>query len=126
MIAEGQLDLFPRATEAHLEAAKRDLEKYQKAKLLCFEFEKKGIEKLKPKQQELYFECKEVIEELELAVRIIQDPEVRDVMKYRYIDGHPYTVTIEHFTRMMDDRTVDRKLNCGIESVAESLLAWRE
>jgi hypothetical protein len=55
------------------------------------------------------------------AVSIILDPEVRRVIDYRFLKGQRHKDTIIHFRSIMSDRTVDRRIQDGIESVANTL-----
>jgi hypothetical protein len=124
---EDQLDLFPRATEGDIRKAKRLLEKYKWAKRMCSVLEEGDVDSLHPKQQTFYRHWRQIVLDLDRAVKIILDPEVQEVLQYRYIEGHPYHLTVQHFIKKpMDDRTVDRKLNKGIESIAETLLLLQE
>ena len=116
----GQLDLFPRATEEDKETAKRKLSRYKRYVSIKIELEKRS--KLTPKQQVALEECNRNIIDLEGAVKLILDPEIREIVQYRYIEGNTWKLTVLHFANMMDDRTVDHKLRRGIESVAETLL----
>lgn len=113
-----QTELFPSATIDEIRKTKELLSNYQKYKRTVLTLQG---EDLTPNQQKALRDSRRNMIEIERAVNLILDPEVREVVRYRYIEGHSYTATVAHFARMMDDRTVDRKLNKGIESVAEAL-----
>jgi hypothetical protein len=115
-----QLDLFPQATADEIKKTKSLLAGYRKMKANVVEFERIGLENLAPKQRMTYNACARTVQEIERAVRLILDPEVRQIVEHRYIRGERRKVTVLRFSSM-HEATVDRKLNEGIESVANSL-----
>jgi hypothetical protein len=116
----GQLDLFPRANQQDLIQAKKLLIKYKwfQKMIASLEVEKE----LNEKEKSIYESCQRNIRNLDRAVNLILDPEVKDVIVYRYIEGNSHKLTVIKFTSAMDDRTVDRKISKGIESIAETLI----
>ncbi len=118
---EGQINLFPEASKQDIIEAKNKLRKYKKTKRLRDELEA-SEEPLTENEILALKESKRVMSEIERAVNIIIDPDVREVVTYRFIEGHSHKLTVLNFQSKMDDRTVDRKLIKGIESVAETLL----
>lgn len=116
-----QIELFPRASAAEIEKAKELLDEYEQSIRLRSVLEEESIEELSETERASYRKVVAKIKRIERAVKLILDEEVRGIIEFRYINGNTYTTTVHHYTKMMDDRTVDRKLNKGIESVAESL-----
>ncbi|MNW68765.1 hypothetical protein D3C74_476140 [compost metagenome] len=55
-----------------------------------------------------------------MAVNLIQDDGVKKVMEYRFLRGFPRWGTVNRF-QSITDRSVDRRIVRGIESVAETL-----
>ncbi|MFB9326980.1 hypothetical protein ACFFSY_13715 [Paenibacillus aurantiacus] len=123
-MAEHQLELFPRATAEQIEKTKRLLEEYQSCARICAAFEEEGIETLCETERASYNKSTSKVKRIRRAVKLIFDREIREIIEYRYLQENTYTDTIQQFTKAMDDRTVDRKLNKGIEAVAESLILF--
>lgn len=116
-----QLELFPKATEEEIKRAKELLEEYEKCLAIRTNFENDGLENLSADELKTYQKCIVKIKRIERAVKTILDSKIREIIEYRYIKCNNYTATAYHFTKEMDDRTLDRKLNKGIETVAEML-----
>ncbi|OMF37449.1 hypothetical protein BK133_05175 [Paenibacillus sp. FSL H8-0548] len=115
-----QVDLFPRATVTDIRDAKKHLNHFQKYESMAAELKRRGLDTLTVQQLNLYNLLISRLANLRSAVNLIIDTEVREIIEYRYIEGNKHAVTIEHFSGPMDDRTIERKLCKGIESVAES------
>jgi len=120
-----QLELYPSATEADKKIAKALLKKYRKNKKIVAEFERKGTGGLAKDQLKIYNTAKKQAESVESAVRLILDPEIREMVEHKYINGElrRHKDTLIRFSTW-DQSTVGRKLNEGIESVAESLILF--
>ncbi|ANY70422.1 hypothetical protein BBD42_30945 [Paenibacillus sp. BIHB 4019] len=116
-----QLELFPSASKEDIQEAKKRLNQYHKCQAVIAEFERRGLETLSIQQSAVYDQLKNRALDLSSAINLIIDVEVKEIIKYRYVEGNKHAVTVDHFAEMMDDRTVERKLQKGIESVAESL-----
>lgn len=118
--------LFPEATAADIKMTKRLLDKeYKRIRAIVADYEQRqGNE-----GQRLAYEAairKKV--EIERAINLILDSEAKEIVKFRYMDGHKNAVTIHHFVKKLgrDERTIARRLEDGIESVANTLLLWEE
>ncbi|RUS47554.1 hypothetical protein [Cohnella sp. AR92] len=96
------------------------MSKYRRLKSLVGALEQEGVDTLAPKQRKAYTAYKEATASIERAVRLILDEEVRRIIEMRYIKGQKYVVTVAYFGNM-HPATVARKINEGIESVANSL-----
>ncbi|WP_054029206.1 hypothetical protein [Bacillus sp. FJAT-28004] len=116
-----QMELFQRATVADIKEAKKHLNLLLKYQAMISEFERRGLETLAPQQHDLYTLLKNRVLNIHSSINLIIDVEIRNIIDYRYIAGNKHVVTLNHFAEGMDDRTVERKLCKGIESVAESL-----
>jgi len=116
-------ELFPSATSKDICLTKTLLVKYKRLKNLVVDFEKNNGH---DQQQVAYSKAKEATHNIERAVNLILDVDTRRIIEYRYLKGHSYKVTILHFNSTMADRTIDRKIIDGIESVANTLKLWGE
>lgn len=116
-----QMDIFPVADKLEIRNAKALLAGYRKTKAAAAEFERRGINTLAPSQTMKYNALQERVQAIESAVRLILDPEVRQIIETRYIKGERHKVTVLRFESRMHAATVHRKLIEGIESVANSL-----
>jgi hypothetical protein len=115
-----QLDLFPEATTDEIKQTKTLLARYRRMKSIVIELERSGVENLAPKQKKAYNAYLKTTQDIERAVRLILDDEVRRIIEIRYIKGERHKVTVLYFGNM-HPATVARKLNEGIISVANSL-----
>ncbi|MDQ6418687.1 hypothetical protein RB620_04470 [Paenibacillus sp. LHD-117] len=113
-----QLDFFEEATSEEIERAKSLLKRYRRHKDLLAELERMG--NLSDKQQAAYNLYLRMNQAIERSVRLIIDVEIRETIKMRFIDGVRRKEVVWHF-RSMDPSTVDRRINKGIISVANSL-----
>ncbi|RXZ77270.1 hypothetical protein EBB07_33915 [Paenibacillaceae bacterium] len=103
--------LFPVATTADVVKVRIMLTDYKKA-----------LRRLRnaPAEQPLQIQA---LRNLERAVDAILDPEIRSIMQYRFIQGHPRKAAIIKFN-LICARTLDRKIREGADSVANSLKTW--
>jgi len=115
-----QMELYPSATQADIKIAKALLSRYRKNKAIVSEFEKIGPETLAHNKEIIYNTALKHTIDIERAVRLILDPEIREMIEHKYILGQRHKLTVLKY-RGMDQSTVGRKLNEGIESVAESM-----
>ncbi|WP_090573187.1 hypothetical protein [Paenibacillus sp. OV219] len=118
-----QMELFPTAGRDDVKAAKSLLSRYRRIKMVVDDFERNGSDKLPPKQEALYKAYKYQTGIIERAVNLITDDEIKRIIEIRYLKGQPHHVTIARF-ELWHPSTVDRKINKGIESVANTLLLW--
>lgn len=73
------------------------------------------------KQRWVYQQYRFYTKQLLRAWTLIQDPEAKQAVDYRYIQGYSYKETLLFFRRSLSDSTIRRKIGEGTESVAESL-----
>ncbi|MBY0117874.1 hypothetical protein [Paenibacillus xylanexedens] len=73
------------------------------------------------KQRWVYKRYNFYTHQLERAQRLIKDEESRKAVDYRYIQGYSRKETILFFRRALSDSTIKRKIDEGLESVANTL-----
>lgn len=115
-----QQDIWPVASTDDIKQAKTLLAGYRRAKAAIQEFERMGLNHLAPSQRIKYNALQERVQAIEGAVRLILDPDVRQIIETRYIKGERHKLTVIRHGAWHPS-TVDRKLMEGIESVANSL-----
>jgi hypothetical protein len=113
-----QLEFYEEATTDEIKQAKSLLTRYRRHKDLIAELVK--IDNIAPKQKRAYNAYLMANQAVERAVRLIVDQEIKQAIHMRYIDGVRRKDVVTHF-RFLDPSTVDRRINRGIESVANSL-----
>jgi len=120
---EGQVELFPIATVEEIRAAKSLLSRYRRMQSVVDDIERNGLDGLAPKAIALYNAYKLKLQRTDRAIRLIQDDETRRMIELRFIKGLSYSVTVGRF-EFWHRSTVDRKINRGIEAVANTLQMW--
>lgn len=114
-------EAFPAATVKEIKIAKEYLKQYKdrKKKLGLFEQNPPANDMQKHVQQSLL----RFTSLIERAVEQIADENIRAVVTFRYIQGHTRAATILKFSGWnYCDKTIDRKLDEGVVSVANTLL----
>lgn len=118
--------LFPEASPADIKMTKRLLDKeYKRLMAIIRDFEEKqGNER----QRLTYEEAVRKKASIDRAINLILDNESKEIVKYRYLAGNKNAVTVHHFAEAYrrDERTIGRRLEDGIESIANTLLLWGE
>ncbi|WP_020615759.1 hypothetical protein [Paenibacillus daejeonensis] len=106
--------LFPEATSIDIARTRIMLGKY-----------KEWLDDLisSPVEQQAKMDQFKMLNMLERAVNAISDREIRGIMQYRYIQGNERKVALVKYP-FFTDRTFDRKIVEGCESVANSLKTW--
>ncbi|WP_438445892.1 hypothetical protein [Gorillibacterium sp. sgz5001074] len=118
-----QEELFPRATAAEIEAAKSILRKYKRMRGVIDSYSEREAE-LSSKELDAYQKFKHLVERIEQAVALIQDQDSKRMIERRFINGVRWKDTVLYFRSCYSESTVDRRINKGIESVAETLKLW--
>lgn len=145
-----QSELFPVASKAEIEKTKFWLEKYKHMVQIKLEFKlnEKELQQvaidgevarridqedlhadktanavvLLEKQRWVYEQYSYYTRQLQRAAALIQDPDEREAVDYRYMKYHTFKETALYFRRSIGDAsTVRRKINKGIESMANTL-----
>lgn len=145
----GQGELFPKASKQEIQRTKFLLGKYKHMMILIQDFEENEIELkqvaidgeaarridqedlhadktanatiLIEKQRWVYQQYQFYTHQLRRAWSLIQDPEEKRAIEYRYIKGYSPKETLLFFRHSMSDSTIRRKIIDGAESMAESL-----
>ncbi|MNL06605.1 hypothetical protein D3C87_1272450 [compost metagenome] len=118
-----QGELFPSVTAADKLFTRRLLENYMKNKQMVEAFAHKTT--LTEQMQRVYMEAKDEIENIELAVNLIQDPEIKRIIEHRFFKLRRYSKTIIFFMgNGMSESTIDRCIDRGVLSIADSLKLW--
>lgn len=113
-------ELFPVATRADIVRTKRQLEQFTKIKRALEDFEQNPPET--DKQRNDQTKWKKIVRMLERAIDQIIEYDVRMVIEYRFIKGNSRAATILRFSSWdCCDKTIDRKILEGIESVANTI-----
>lgn len=148
-MAWGQGELFAKASKQEIQRTKFLLDKYTDMVSLMRDFEQfeqdmqqVGIDGetarridqtdlhadktanatiLIEKQRWVYKRYDFYTHQLERAQRLIKDEEARKAVDYRYIQGYSRKETILFFRRALSDSTIKRKIDEGLESVANTL-----
>ncbi|AFC28381.1 hypothetical protein PM3016_1456 [Paenibacillus mucilaginosus 3016] len=114
-------ELFPKASKADIIRTKAYLSQYKekKRRVEMFERNPPQTDELKEIQTNLI----KFTSLLERAVAQIIHDDVRKVIEYRFLKGNSRAATILRFESWeCCDKTIDRKIIEGIESVANTLL----
>jgi hypothetical protein len=118
MVVISVLELFPEANEVEISETKLLLSRYVRLKKVVQELE--GQEILSPIQQIKYMKTKQTIESLERAIRLIKDDDIRKMIEMRYIKDIRHKFVLHRFSEI-HQTTVDRWMNEGIKSIANTL-----
>lgn len=113
-----QLEWFPEATAAEAQAVRNLLRRYPVMRRTVSALSQ--LPNLTEKQNDVQQTYQLKIRNIELAVNLIMDEEVKNMIEYRFIKGHPRKAAVNRF-RLITDRSVDRKIREGISSIANTL-----
>ncbi len=109
------------ATKNEIITAKSLLSQYPRMKAIIDDYERNPAKT--QKQAETLENAIQCTSNIERAVNQIVDPNVKALIEYRFIKGNRRAATILRFSGWdYCDKTIDRKIIEGIESVANSLL----
>ncbi|MCY7485796.1 hypothetical protein [Paenibacillus alvei] len=114
----GQLEFFPRATEEDVKTVKALVERYPTMKRRVEVLSKKA--ELTAVEKKVYKEYSTDIENVETAIESIADSEIRQIMKYRFIENYPRKSAVVKW-RTFTDRTLDRKIAEGFGVMTDVL-----
>lgn len=112
----GQLEFFPRATD--IKTVKALVEEYPTKRRRVEVLSKKA--ELTPIEKKVFEEYSADIENVETAIESIADDEIRQIMRYRFIENFPRKSAVVKW-RTFTDRTLDRKIVEGFEAMADVL-----
>ncbi|WP_025720233.1 hypothetical protein [Paenibacillus sp. 1-18] len=115
-----QMELYPSITEADKKAVRKLLGNYPKMRLTVESLGRK--ESLTAEERQVYQEWSKLITELDMAINLILDDEVKKIIEHRFIKGRKYKFTVIQFqNRGMSVNTIDRRIDEGVKSIAETL-----
>ena len=120
----GGAGAFPKASKPEQARVKQQLAEYHKMMQYLKDFEQYGLDQLPEAQREQYRMYKHLTDELKRAADLILDEEERNIIAFRYLQGNRHKTTVLRYRSIMDERTVDRRLLAGIESVANTFKLW--
>lgn len=116
-----QIEIFTSATEQEKEAVRVLLERYPRMRTGYLALERR-MDRTE-RQERIYQVCRRLVEDIDAAIELIPDDEVRRVIQERYFHSRKYKTTILRFGNM-GTRTVDRRIGKGVETIAECLKLW--
>ncbi|MBP2002574.1 hypothetical protein J2Z69_003660 [Paenibacillus shirakamiensis] len=98
------------------------LNQYMKNKRMIDQLSKQAT--LTPRQTEILELEKWSIENIDMAFQMIEDEEVKRIIEHRYIKLGRHKDAVMYYRSIMSERTIDRRINAGIESMARTLKLW--
>lgn len=114
-----QMELYPRVTAKEKDAAREKLKEYPKMLRKIRVYGKKdSLTVLEVKE---LADCRWKVREIDAAFELILDDEVAAIIKHRYVDARKHKLTIATFRATTSEATINRRINIGVESIAESL-----
>lgn len=113
-----QGELFPSATKVDVKMTKVLLRKYPKMAVTVNGLKQRVV--LGEEEESTLNKWGPIIENIELAIEAILDEEIKEIMKYRFIDKYPRKAAVIKWSSFTD-RSFDRKVHEGAESVAGTL-----
>ncbi|GGJ11326.1 hypothetical protein [Paenibacillus hunanensis] len=116
-----QMQWLPEANPDEYLAARSLLRRYKYMKKAVTGLQQMGT--LTLKQQCKLREYADKVANMELAVSLILDPEVRDITDHVFLQGNNRQTAI-YKLRWHTERTVDRRIRRGVISVANTLKDW--
>lgn len=116
-----QIEIFPAITDDEKLVVRVLLERYPRMKMMCLALERQ-TERV-DKEENVRRVYKKLVEDINTAVNLIVDDEVRRVLEERYFHSRKYKTTIFRFPSM-SARTVDRRIDEGVETITECLKLW--
>ncbi len=116
-----QMEIFPAVTDDEKRAVRALLERYPRMKTMCLALERRTNRT--DREDDLHCVYRRITDDIDTAVNLIVDDEVRRVLEERYFRSQKYKTTIFRFPSM-SARTVDRRIDEGVETIAECLKLW--
>ncbi|AIQ26947.1 hypothetical protein P40081_01035 [Paenibacillus sp. FSL P4-0081] len=114
-----QGELFPRADKMDKLAAKSLLSEYPKMRKAILNFERK--ETLTIQEETLFNNLKYKVQEIDAALELILDDDVKAILKHRYFTARKHHLTLETFGATNSTATINRRIDVGVRTIAECL-----
>ncbi|MEK3749440.1 hypothetical protein NYE25_14445 [Paenibacillus sp. FSL E2-8871] len=106
-------------TKADREATKALLRDYPRlCRTITVYQAKESLTKL---EVQVLLESKKQVEEMNAAFELILDEEVKDIIKHRYVKARKHKLTIATYRATSSEATINRRIDVGVESIAECL-----
>lgn len=118
-----QMELFPSATKEEIKYVRQQLKKYPEMRRKIAVIEQREI--LNDIDRKVLEKLRRKTEAIETAIECILDDEIREIMQYRFIQQHERWAAISKWNRFTD-RSLDRKVQEGVECIAETLKLTRD
>lgn len=116
-----QIEIFPVVTDDEKRAVRVLLERYPRMKMIRLALERRTDQT--DREKDVHRVYRRMVDDIDTAVNLIVDDEVRRVLEERYFRSQTYKTTIFRFASM-SARTVDRRIDEGVETIAECLKLW--
>ena len=113
-----QGELFPSANKVDIIATKMLLRKYPDMVKIVSGLQER--DELSADEETILKKWAPTIRNIELAIESILDAEIKQIMKYRFINRNPRKAAVSKWS-LFTDRSLDRKIQEGTESVAGTL-----
>lgn len=114
-----QMELFPKANKSDIQQAKEHLENYRLMQQQVRVYSNKVA--LSPKEEKLLEYGQKILPEINTAFELILDEEVKKILAHRYITAGKHKYTIATYGSTTSVSTINRRIEAGIETIAECL-----
>jgi len=114
-----QMELYPRVTVAEKDTTREKLEEYpEMVRKIRVYGNKNSLTVLEAKELE---DCRWKVREIDAAFELILDDEVAAIIKHRYVNARKHKLTILRYTANSSKATINRRIDVGVETIAEHL-----
>ncbi|WP_458462411.1 hypothetical protein [Paenibacillus sp.] len=122
-LAVVQMEIFERVTKVERVQVKKLLMGYPKMALQVKDLRRRDPATLTPNQLNKLREDGPKVDEINVAVGLIIDEDVKRIFEHRYIKGVKYTSTLDAFWKEngRSEKTIDRRIGVGVDTIAEHL-----
>lgn len=117
------MEIFERVTKVERNEVKQLLTGYPKMALQVKDLRRRDPATLTPNQLKKLSEDGPKVDEINVAVGLIIDEDVKKIFEHRYIKGVKYSGTLDTFWQKngRSERTIDRRIGVGLDTIAEHL-----
>ncbi len=114
-----QMEFFPGVTAADKVATKKLLKDYPKMIRKIRVYEKK--ESLTNLESKEFKDFSHKVREIDRAFELIEDDEVMDIIKHRYVNARKHKLTLLKYTASTSAATINRRIRVGVATIADHL-----